>query len=250
MSNHSDLPNPLDSFQDSPRHGFQGDRGVPPAKPRIPGSLTVALFHETGARGTAIAHRLGEKLGWQVFTQDLLEHSSQDELVRQEILEGISPESMEWVENRLGDPDLWQNPSQHPAVLNLVRLVLALGTQGEVILIGGGAGYILPRRSTLHVRLIASLEDRVAYLSQWLRMTHEEAARQVELRDQRRTEFIETHFNNSPGDAQQFDLLLNTSYLGEDLCSELIRLAARNKLSTLIPHSRDHHVVESDFLRG
>src|SRR5947209_4254655 len=83
------------------------------------------------------------------------------------------------------------------------------------------AGCILPARSTLHVRVVAPLPDRVAYMSQWLRLTVTEAAEQVRLRDHRRAEFIETHFQRRPADVYQYDLLLNSSVLGEDLCAEL-----------------------------
>ena len=56
---------------------------------------------------------------------------------------------------------------------------------GEVILLGRGAGCILPAASTLHVRVVAALTDRIAYMAQWLRLTMDEAAQQVELRDSR-----------------------------------------------------------------
>ena len=112
-------------------------------------------------------------------------------------------------------------------------MVLSLGVGGEVVLLGRGAGYILPPRTTLHVRLIAPLGDRIAYMSQWLRLTDEEAVNQVRLRDSRRAEFIATHFHRKPSDIYQYDLLLNTSLLGEELCAELIVKAARAKQAAL-----------------
>ena len=111
--------------------------------------------------------------------------------------------------------------------------MLTLGAEGNVVLIGRGAGCILPPETTLHVRIIAPEADRVAYMSQWLRLTSEAAAEQVRLRDSRRAEFITTHFHRQPGDIYQYDLLLNTSLLGEDLCAELIAQAARVKTAAL-----------------
>src|SRR5919108_245472 len=112
-------------------------------------------------------------------------------------------------------------------------MVLSLGAQGEVVLLGRGAGCILPSHSTLSVRLVAPLPDRVAYMSQWLRLTEEEAAEQVRKRDVRRGEFIATHFHRKPSDIYQYDLLLNSSLLGEELCAELIVKAARAKQAAL-----------------
>ena len=76
---------------------------------------------------------------------------------------------------------------------------------------------------------MAPLADRIAYMSQWLRLTAEEAAERVRLRDDRRAEFLPTHFHRQPGDVHQYDLLLNSSLLGEDVCAELIVLAARRR---------------------
>jgi cytidylate kinase len=102
-----------------------------------------------------------------------------------------------------------------------------------VVLIGRGAGCILPRATTLHVRLVAPLEDRVAYMSQWMRLSVEEAAERVRLRDERRAAFVSNHFHRPPGDVYQYDLLLNTSGLGEEVCAELIAQAARARAAAL-----------------
>lgn len=216
---------------ESPRHGFQGDRGPQAALPAFPASLTVAISREAGSRGGTIARRAGRKLRWQVYNQELLEYIAQEGALRQPVSETLPPAGISWVEEHLDTVLRDQDLSGHPTLVELARIVLALGAQGDVILIGRGAGCILPPESTLHVRIIAPLADRIAYMSQWLRLSMEEAAEQVELRDRRRAEFLETHFHRQIGDIYQYDLLLNSSLLGEELCAELIAEAAQAKLA-------------------
>jgi cytidylate kinase len=229
---HDNLDRPASGpLHESPRHGFQGDRVAEPRGPRLPASLTVAISREAGSRGASIARRVGEQLGWQVYTQDLLEYTAQEELIRQGVFDGLSPEAACWVEQQLEKSPVCSERMCDQRTLDLVRMVLALGVQGEVILIGRGAGYILPRASTLHVRLVAPLPERVAYMSQWLRLTEDEAARLVIQRDQRRDDFIEAHFGLSPTDVHQFDMVLNSSYVGEELAAALIQDAAKGKLT-------------------
>src|SRR5262245_42659114 len=150
--------------QESPRHG---DRGSGKKSATLPAGLTVAISREAGSRGGSIARRAGGRLGWQVYSQELLEYIAQEGSFRQEVAEDLSPPETAWVEARLDELLRSQDLSRHPSVLELARMVLCLGVKGEAVLLGRGAGYILPAATTLHVRLVAPLPDRIAYMSQW-----------------------------------------------------------------------------------
>jgi hypothetical protein len=210
----------------APRHGYQGDRGAAPARRGAPLGLTVAVSREAGARGGTIARRAAGRLGWQVYDQELLEYMSQDGVARQGLLDSLSAVCIEWIDARMRrlTHDRWLDD---PAVLNLAHLMLALAAQGEVVLIGRGAGCILPPETTLNVRVVAPLQDRVAYMGQWLRLSSAEAAERVRARDERRAEFVTAHFGRPPTDVHQYHLVLNSSLLGEETCADLIAQAAR-----------------------
>jgi cytidylate kinase len=234
----SDPRERLKAVEESPRHGYRGDRCPPTTQPFLPSGLTITISREAGSRGTSIAQRTGKKLGWQVYSQELLEYIAQEATVRQAILGNLSPAAIHWVEEQLQRVQEEYSIHRHASLVDMARIILALGATGEVILIGRGAGCILPLLSTLHVRLVAQLEDRIAYMSQWLRLTLDEASEQVLLRDQSRAEFLKTHFRRDVNDVYQYDLLLNSTLLGEDLCAELLAQAARAKSDTLLAENR------------
>jgi cytidylate kinase len=220
---------PAEVMPQSPRHGYRGEPAATIRSSGVPAALTIAISREAGARGSTIGSRAAQKLGWQVYNQELLEYIAQEGAFRQNVVDGLSAEAANWAEQRLQQLLSEQNLSQHPSIMDLARIILALGAQGEVVIIGRGAGCILPPDSTLNVRIVAPLNDRIAYMSQWLRLTEKQAAEEVRRRDSRRAEFIPTHFHRQPGDIYQYDLLLNSSLLGEDLAAELIAAAARAK---------------------
>lgn len=238
----------VDSMSDSPHHGFQGDRGAHTTRPTIPGSLTIAFSRQSGSRGARIAALVGEQLGWQVYTHELLAYGSQDEQFYEEIFEGLTPAARKWVDDELRRSPLGDKLDTAGSAVNLARIILALGAQGDVILVGRGAGYLLPRQTTLHVRTVAPLADRIGYMSQWLRLTHEEAAEQVHARDLRREGFIQNQFGVSPHDAHLYDLVINTSSIGEELCADLVVQAAKGKLTTMLTPPEDEGLVDSGFL--
>jgi cytidylate kinase len=217
----------------SPLHGYRGDRSGA-NRPFVPPGLTVAISREAGSRGTSIAKRAGEKLGWQVYTQEMLQYIAEEATVRDEITESLAPAALQWVEQQLARLQTDKRISQEAALVDMARVILSLGAAGEVFLIGRGAGCILPRPSTLHVRVIGTLEDRIAYMGQWQRLTGEEAAEQVRLRDRRRAEYLRAHYQHDAADMYQYDLLLNCTFLGEELSAELLVRAAQAKAATLL----------------
>jgi cytidylate kinase len=226
---------PADDLSDPPRHGFQGDRGAPETARPGPTEVTVALSREAGARGGTIARRVGRKLGWQVYDQELLEYMAQQAALSPGVLDPLPPGGGDWAEARLRELLQTGAMAGESGVVNLARVVLALGARGAAVLIGRGAGLILPRETTLHVRVVSPLEERIAYMGQWLRLPEEEAAARVRLRDARRAEFLSAHFHRDPGEVHQYDLVLNSSLLGEDACAELIVHAARARGAALAP---------------
>jgi cytidylate kinase len=219
--------------RESPLHGYRGEQQAA-NPPFSPASLTVAISREAGSRGTSIAKRAGEKLGWQIYTQEMLEYIAQEATVRDEIIANLSAAALQWVEDQLQQLQADKRITGDAALFDMARVILALGASGEVLLIGRGAGCILPRPSTLGVRVIAPLEDRIAYMSQWQRLTTEEAAEQVRVRDRRRADYLRTRYQHNAADIYQYDLLLNSTFLGEELSAELLVHAARAKAATLL----------------
>jgi cytidylate kinase len=228
-----DFELPLVQAGASPLHGYRGPREDLPAE-RIPAGLSIAISREAGSRGATIATRAGEKLGWDIYTQDLMDYIVQNAAARLELEEKLPAGALAWSEAHLQNLTTDQQLSRNPAIQELSRLVMLLGAQGHLILLGRGAGFVLPKATTLHVRLVAPLADRVAYMAQWLRLTEEEAADQVHKRDHRRTEFLTTHFHRKPNDIHVYDMILNTSLLGEERCAELIAAAAKAKMSAFV----------------
>jgi cytidylate kinase len=221
----------LESDESSPLHGFQGDREQTPA-PIIPLGPCVAISREVGARGGEVARRFGNKTGWPVYDAELLGYSSQDPGALDNVRAELPPEADEWIEQRMQFLQQRGLLGNDPSFERVSRLILALGAKGDAVFVGRGAGFILPRVSTLHVRMIAPLPDRIAYMSQWLRLSRAEAEAQVALREAKRAKFLEQCFHLSEGGII-YDMVLNSSALGEQLCADLIIQALRCKRGNL-----------------
>jgi cytidylate kinase len=219
----------------APLHGHRGDRR---ARPAAPAGVAIAISREAGARGETIARRVGKRLGWQVYAQELLEFLCANDVARQSVLADVPADAVDWVTAQLDRVNRDRGIDPQAEGGDMPRLILSLAARGQAILVGRGAGFYLPRETSLHVRIVAPLADRVAHMADWLRLTREQAAEQVRTRDERRAEFLLKHFGRRQTDLYDFDLVLNSGLLGEETCADVILAALNGKQDALEGDSR------------
>ncbi len=210
-----------------PLHGFRGDAAPPPAaRPRGP---VVAISRQAGARGTTIARKVGEILDWQVFDSDTLDYLDQNETARAQLLADVPADALAWAEAQFARLLRSRVPGAEGDALRSVRLVLAVAARGNAVVVGRAAGFLLPPETTVHVRVVAPLEARVAYLAQELRLTRPEAVEEVRARDERRALFLDTTLAADPTDPTAYDVVVNSDRLGVEGAAQFIGWAVRTK---------------------
>ncbi|HKB01662.1 MAG TPA: cytidylate kinase-like family protein [Gemmataceae bacterium] len=229
------MTSPPDLITTTPLHGNRGER---PPRPVGPNAVTIAISREAGARGGTIARRIGKRLGWQVYDQELLEFLCANDAARQSVLADVPPAAAGWVQAQLDRVRHDRGIDSHAEGSEMPGLILAVAARGQAVLVGRGAGFYLPRESSLHVRVVAPLAARIAHLADLLRLTREQAGEQVRLRDERRAEFLLKHFGRRTADPYDFDLVINSGLLGEETAADVILSALNGKQDALEPDSR------------
>lgn len=212
---------------DAPRHGDQGDSA--PLGQFIPGAITIAISRETGARGGSIGKRVSKKLGWSYYDQELLNYLSQGDRMEDEIFSGLTAEAREWVGEHLAQLKQENRLTKDAREQDIAQLILAIAAKGKSVIVGRGAGAILPANCVLHVRILAPLEDRAAWIRQIHRLTKDQAYEFITRQDKQRAGMLDAHFRKSARDTDVYDLMLNSSRLGELGCACVIMEAARQK---------------------
>jgi cytidylate kinase len=218
---------PAADFPAPPAHGYRGNPETAPiARPQ---GLSLAISREAGARGGSIARKVGELLGWQVFDQETLDYLIQNENAREQILADLPDTAIAWANYHFKRLQREQKLLEESDTTQMIRLLLTVAARGDAVIVGRGAGYLLPSDTTLHARLVAPLESRVAYFAQWLRLNREEAAAEVRDRDDRRTKFLSRILGRNAADATGYDIVVNAGRLGIEAAAQFIGWAVRTK---------------------
>jgi cytidylate kinase len=212
------------------RRGWQR-RLEPPVKPcpprPIPPPFTIALSDEAGANGPAVAYALGERLGWQVYDHELVDWIARETGVRADLLKEVDERRVGWLEESLQALLAGLSVSELTYVHHLGQTLLALASHGECVIVGRGAAQALPPATTLRVRLVGPLKDRVAAIQRHCGLSPDEAARWVKQRDRERSAFVKEHFHKDPTEPDQYDLLLNAFRFSAAECAEITGTALR-----------------------
>ncbi len=208
-------------------------RQAPQPKPVPALKFSIAISREMGAGGKRLASLVGAKLGWRVFDHELLEEMAADLNVRVGLLESVDERHVSWLQERMEAFAAVPFISESTYVRQLIETLLSLGLRGQAVIVGRGAAHILSHGSTLTVRLVAQLEDRIENIIREKHLSHDATARLVRATDAQRTRFVRDHFQSDPTDPVLYDLVLNTSRFSIEECADLVvdALAKRQRKS-------------------
>ncbi len=184
--------------------------------------ITIALAREAGAPGTMVAAEVGKRLGWPIYDHALLERIAQEMGLRTQLVESVDERRRSWLLETVEGFVSAGGVSELAYVRHLTQTILSLAEHGECIIVGRGAAQILPPKSTLRVRLIGELDDRIAAVAHRLNLSRDKAAKWIADTDHRRQAFVKDHFLKSPADCRYYDLILNSSTWSVSECAELI----------------------------
>jgi cytidylate kinase len=191
-----------------------------PVKEKPP--FTIAISREVGALGTTTAKEIGKRLGWPVYDQEIINKIAEEMGKPTTHVRGVDERYFNWLEECLGGLVAEYHVSPSAYLKHLIGTVRGLGVKGRCVIVGRGASFILPPETTLRVRLVAELADRIKVIGRLRGVSDREAERWIELTDAARVQFVKRNFGKDPADPLHFDLVLNTSRLTPAECAEAI----------------------------
>lgn len=202
--------------------------------------FAITISRQSGSGAHVVAEKLSEymqlhaphyPLPWMVVDRNLIELVLEDHHLPN-YLRRVIPE------DRVSDLTdmLHQMFGIHPPFWTLVHqtaeTMLRLAQQGSVILIGRGANLVtrkLPH--TLHVRLVASLEKRVAHAQEIYGLARKAALEMIQREDLGRQRYLKKYFGKDPEDPLLYDLVLNTDALPYQEAATIIGNAALHRIN-------------------
>ena len=182
----------------------------------------VSISRESGAGGSELAAIIGKRLGWEVWDKNLLDHVAERFHLDRSMLALVDETPHNWIYDVLGT---WMDNTvvPHEKYVSLIKGVIQSVSQlTNLIVVGRAAQFILPRESTLAVRLVASEGFRLKRIMQSQKLNKMDALKYIHERDQGRHEFVQRFFHHDVNDSHIFDMVINTERFGIAGAAEII----------------------------
>ena len=176
----------------------------------------ITISSEPGSGGRLIARGLANRLNIDLFDRDIVKEISESAHISGAVIETMEKDRLsgikDFISSLVNDRYLW------PGVYldHLMKVVAAIASHGNAIIVGRGANFLIPAEDRLSVRVISPLEIRVKNVAKEFGVTREEAKRRVINRENRRSAFIRQSFNADVADPRNYDLVVNTQKLDID----------------------------------
>ena len=193
----------------------------------------ITISREFGSGGRTIGRLVAEQLGYQFYDRELVNKVAERSGFSPEFIE----ESGEYASARSSLLFAMATAGQYSAdglsmhdrlYIEQTRFIEELAEQGRCVIVGRCADYILrEHKDCLHVFIHADMASRAKRIVERYGEKDKSPEKRLAEKDQKRRVYYKNYTGRNWGQAQNYDLCLNSGVLGEEVCVELIVAACK-----------------------
>ena len=189
----------------------------------------ITISREFGSGGRTVGHAVAEQLGIPFYDKDLVEHIALES--------GFAPKFIEEHGEHAPGKSLFSYAFAHqgiPGAMNGLStadflwniqcsVILQLAEKGPCVIVGRNADYILKdRKDCLHAFIHADLDFRADRIVRLYGESEKSPEARLQEKDKRRRVNYQHYTGRNWGQAQNYDICLNTSALGIEKSAQII----------------------------
>ena len=189
----------------------------------------ITISREFGSGGRTIGRKVAEELGIPFYDKELVEQIAVESGFAPKFVEehgehspgssffsyAFAPQGVPGIMNGLSTADFLWNIQ--------CSVILQLADKGPCVIVGRNADYILKdRQDALHVYVFADAPYRAERIVRLYGDSEKTPEQRLNEKDKRRRVNYQHYTGRTWGQAQNYDLCLDTGVLGEEFCKDVI----------------------------
>jgi len=183
----------------------------------------ITITQNLGGDGMAIAHKVADELGVELFDDRKLQRLVKDSGIPYSEISRFDEKAPGFLDQIMG-----HSPQVYLDILESV--IYEVARKGEGVIIGHGSQMLLRNFDcAFHVRVFSSDKKRVDNMAAQLGLSQDVALKLIRKRDKEQTGFFNFAFHLEMDAPSLYDLIIHTEKLDIDTASSLIVQAARSE---------------------
>jgi len=183
--------------------------------------LTISKLPGSGAE--TLAGKLSEDLKLDLFDHEIIEEIAKSAQISKSVIDSLDEEDRNFMDDWLSILEKKFNLRPDTYLLHLTHVIASIGTHGHAVIVGRGAGFILPTDVSLRLLIVAPKDVRINNVKEAYHLTDKEAEKKLMEADKERGAFINKYFDADLTDPTQYDLTINTANVTVDVAVDIVK---------------------------
>jgi len=195
----------------------------------------ITISREFGSGGRTIGHAIANKLGIPFYDKELVDQIALESGFAPKFVEEHGEHSpgkslFSYAFSHQGVPGVMNGLSTADFLWNIqCSVILQLAEQGPCVIVGRNADYVLKDRDDcLHAFIYANMDYRAERIVRLYGESEKSPEAHLQEKDKRRKVNYQHYTGRSWGQAQNYDVCLCSSTLGEDRCVDILLDMVKN----------------------
>ena len=195
----------------------------------------ITISREFGSGGRTIGRLIAEKLNIPFYDKELVDHIALESGFAPKFVEehgehspgsslfsyAFAPQGVPGIMNGLSTADFLWNVQ--------CNVILQLAEKGPCVIVGRNADYILKdREDVLHVYITANMDYRADRIVRLYGTSEKSPIARIQEKDKRRRVNYQHYTGRTWGQAQNYDICLDTGVLGLEQCADIVVKVVEN----------------------
>lgn len=192
--------------------------------------MIITIGRQHGSSGREIARKLAEELNIKCYDKEIVDEAAANSNFSRELINAYDEKRMSAFLLHAGGYGLNENFRLNMQVVAAqFDTMRALAKAGDCIFVGRCADYILRDRTDLvRVFILGDMDSRLKCLEKRQGLDEATAKRTIKEVDKDRASFYKYYSEQTWGDAQNYDICINSSRLGVEGSVEVIKAYIKN----------------------
>ncbi|MBW2630621.1 MAG: cytidylate kinase-like family protein [Deltaproteobacteria bacterium] len=192
-------------------------------------SPVITISRQPGSIVNELVQRLSKELKLDIIDSKIIHEVAESVRMSEKVVSHLDEKTRNVLDNWIVYLKATRFLLTDNYVYHLTKVIGAIGEQGGAIIIGRGANLILPPDETLRVRFIAPMETKVRHMVQEFNITEGGAKQRIVLKEAERRDSVRRYFKVNIEDPINYDLIINTEFLGVENIIGVIKSALKFK---------------------